>query len=154
MVDLVDLAIGLMSGILIGWFGQWLRFRYSLKVEKIKRLAPHLESAYPIVEKLYLDSKYANQVQPQSDQLALKQVVNRIAVSLKEYHNWFENFRESGMCPQFESLDNELYGRFAGLQNFASLSLQMGADYIQQNSVTLSNYSAFCCRKLKRRLSI
>lgn len=78
MVDVVDLVVGLISGILIGWFGQWLRFRYTLRVDKIRRIAPHFESVYPIVQKLRQDSKYATQVQPQSDHSTLSQVVGRI----------------------------------------------------------------------------
>jgi hypothetical protein len=45
MVDLIQTFLGFMLGLVSGTLGQYFLFKYSLKVEKIKRLAPHLETA-------------------------------------------------------------------------------------------------------------
>lgn len=152
MIDPLNIFVGFISGLVIGILVQYARFRYSSKIEKMKRLSPYLESAYPIVEKLNQDSRYASDIQLQDDEAHLTMVLKKVVISLEAYTDWFTKFREDGMVPELESLNRDLSNRFVGLFTYARLYRQHGLEYISQRMQRLANYCTICKQQLKNQL--
>ena len=149
----IDIFIGFISGIFTGIIIQYVRFRYTSRIEKMKRLSRYLESAFPIVEKLTQDSRYAVNIHLEDDQTHLSIILKKIALSFREYANWFTSFRADGMVPELESLNDVLSSRFYGLFAYSRLGRQHGVEYISQQIQDLATYCEECKRELKRQLS-
>ena len=152
MVDVIEIlsgfALGLISGIII----QRLGFGYSLKEEKIRRLAPLLEAVYPILEHLSSDSAYAISIQMRGDDSEFARVLKRVLYSLEEYGEWFDRFQLAGLSPALESIDSDLLARFNGVFTHSRLCKMHGTAYLSQNLGDFADYCATCKNRLKIRL--
>lgn len=154
MIEAVSILASFAFGIITGVLVQYARFRYSSRLEKMKRISSYLESAFPIVEKINHDSKYAAGIQLQDDEAHLSLLLEKVGLSLNEYSDWFAEFRERGMVPELESLNQTLSNHFVGLFMYARLSRLHGLEYISQRVRHLAGYCETCEQELKRQLSI
>jgi len=148
----MEILAGFVGGIVTGLAIEYFRFKHSLKVEKIKRLSPYLESAYPLVEKLSNDTGYAVNAQLDDDD-ECSRILKKVAVSIEEYSRWFVQFRTDGMMPELDSIDPDLLSRFVGMFSYARLCREHGLEYLSQNIQRLSQYCRTCRQMLKSRLS-
>lgn len=153
MVDFVEVFASFILGIFSGVIIHHFQFKYSLKIEKIKRLAPHLEAISPIIEKLVQDSEYAKMIQMRDEEDEFNRVLENIAVSLEEYGIWYHRFTTSGMIPELESIDSELLARLNGVYAFVRLNKLHGVQYLSQNVKVFAEHCGKCNIKLKSRLS-
>lgn len=156
MTDLISLVgtflTGLTTGVISGLAIQWKRFKDNLKMEKIKRLLPYLEHAYPIVERLKQHSDYANNIQLQNNDDDLNEVLGRVYTSLDEFEIWFTGFKEDGLIRELDSIDKDLLNHFVGLFNYASQNRRHGPAYISQRIEAFSKYCVMCEQLLAHRL--
>lgn len=153
MPDPLDVFLGFVAGLLTGIVVQYFGFRFASRIEKMKRLSPHLEAAFPIVDKLNGDTRYAVHVQAQGEVEHLAPVLKKIALSLEEYRIWFAGISRRGMIPELESLNGILSGRLVGLFNYANLGRTHGLEYISQKMPHLASHCALCKNELKHQLS-
>lgn len=153
MVDVLEIVLGFALGLLSGAIIQNIRFRDSLKVEKVKRVTPLLEAVFPILEKLASDSIYAQTIQMRGDDSEFQRLIDRISISLVEYDKWYTRFQIAGLLPALESIDSNLLARFNGMFTHARLSKLHGLTYLSQNLSEFSLYCQSCKRILQTRLS-
>lgn len=153
MADPIDIVLGFICGLFTGIIVQYLQLKHSLKIEKIKRLSPYLESAYPIIEKLSNDSRYAANVQLHEDKREFGRTLGRLTISIQEYANWFSVFRTDGMMPELNSVDSSLLSRLVGMFTHADLCKLHGRDYLSQRMQDFAKYCEVCKSMLENRLS-
>jgi hypothetical protein len=153
MVDAIEVFVGFLSGLASGLAIQHARFKYSLRMGKVNRLLPYLESAYPIVERLSQHSEYAAKTQLEDNEIEFNQVMTKIAYGLDEYAVWFNTLKEDGMVPELDSIDRKLLDHLSGMFNHARLYQIHGTQYLSQQVQNLSKYCGICRMKLSFRLS-
>jgi hypothetical protein len=153
MVDVVETLLGFLLGLVSGAFLQHLRFRYSLKAEKVRRLTPILEAVYPIIDHLSGDSTYARSIQIRGDDDEFKRVLQKVSHSLEEYEEWFKRFQLAGVSTALESVDSDLLARFNGIFTHTRLCKLHGLAYLSQNMEEFAEYCQRCKNRLKTRLS-
>lgn len=153
MVDVVDIFGGFIGGLITGLVAQYMQFKHSLRLEKTKRLSPYLEEAYPIVEILSNDSIYAADLQLRDDKQEFERILRKIIMSIRQYAEWFVQFRTDGMMPELDSLDSELLSLLVGMFQHARLCKLHGREYISQQMQDFSGYCGTCRALLENRLS-
>lgn len=153
MPDAADLVLTFLSGIVSGLFIQHVTFKYSLRKEKLNRLFPYLESAYPIVDRLSRHSEYAAKTQLQDDRNELPRILEKVTSTLNEYSQWFNELMEDGMIPELDSIDRKLLNHLSGLFNYARLCQFHGQVYLSEQIQNLSKYCTPCRTYLAHRLS-
>lgn len=153
MADTVELVVSFLFGIASGLIIQHVRFKYSLKMGKINRLLPYLESAIPIVERLNQHSGYAAKTQLQDGENELAKILAKVTSALDEYAEWFDELKEDGMIPELGSIDRKLLDYLSGLFNYARLCQQHGSVYLSQQIQNLSKHCTVCGVQLEYRLS-
>ena len=141
-----------MVGLVVGIAVQYVGFKQALRIEKIKRLSPHLERAYPIIEKLSRVARYGVKAQESQDAADLDGALNKLVFSIDEYVAWFSGFREAGMVPVLESLDLELSARLTGVSVYANGCRVQGQRYLYERIQEFADYVTKCEIKLKKRL--
>lgn len=152
-VDLFEVISSFLVGLAVGIAVQYVRFKQELRIEKIKRLSPHLERAYPIIEKLGRVARYGVKAQESQDTADLDGALNKFVASIVEYAAWFSGFREGGMVPVLESLDSELSARFTGVSVYANGCRAQGQRYLYEHIQDFADYVTKCEKELKKRLS-
>jgi hypothetical protein len=153
MVNFAEVFLSLIVGLASGAIIQHLHFRYSMKIEKIRRLTPLLEAVYPIVDNLSNDSKYANSIQVRGNEDDFRRIVQKVASSLEEYEKWFNRFQLAGTSPALESWDSDLLAKFNGIFTYATLFKMNGTLYLSQNLEEFAEYCVSCKKILRNRLS-
>ena len=153
MVDFLEVTLSFVLGLFSGGIIQALRLRDSLKVEKVKRLTPLLEAAFPIIENLAGDSQYAKSLQIRGDDGEFQRVLERVSDSLEEYDKWYTRFQVAGLSPALESIDPDLLARFNGILMNTRLLKLHGITYLSQNMQEFAQYCQKCKSALKNRLS-
>lgn len=153
LIDNILQIIGgaIIGGILVGMIIENVRLKHSLKIEKIKRLAPDLEACCPIVEKIYEDSAYAIKIlnRGQDEGHALDSQNQKVLDGLKLFQDWYMLFQEKGMKYELESVNIELNDRLAGLFTYARLSIKHGISYVSQNLKQINESAHVGNEKLK-----
>lgn len=156
MIDVVIdnsiyIVVSLIVGVLVGIVVENYRLKHSLKIEKINRLAPHLEICSPMIEKILEDSGYAlkilNRGQTEGEDLILqnKKIIQRLTV----FQEWYELFQNRGMKFELESVNKELQERLVGLFNIAILSIKHGETYVSQNLKQIHDNANISNQKLQ-----
>jgi hypothetical protein len=153
MVDVIEVILGFTLGVISGAIIQHVRFKYSLKIEKVRRLTPLLEAVYPIINNLADDSDYAISIQVRGNNDEFRRILENVACSLDEYEKWFNRFQLAGISPALESVDSDLFARFNGIFTHTRLFKMHGVPYLSQNIDEFAEYCVKCRKMLKIRLS-
>jgi hypothetical protein len=152
MVDFYDFLWGLLSGIFIGYFLEYVRFKYSLKIEKIRRLSPFLESIFPIFEKIASYSVHAKNIRNWNDENELNRTVDVLRSEIDEWHALYLQFQQDGLKPELEAVNSELYAELNGMFVIAQMSRRYGESYILQNIEEIATKSENCKKLLASQL--
>jgi hypothetical protein len=146
----VSFAAGIVSGIIVGVIVEHFRLRHTLRVEKIKRLAPHLEAATPLVTRIDEHAEFAMRMIHASGGHDPSVQITNLKSALNQYVDWYSQFQEKGMRPELESIDRELYDRMTGLFNLSRFSSSYGDAYVSQNVEAFHKGSSAIRSKLNR----
>jgi hypothetical protein len=152
MINFADFLLGLVGGFIVGYLLEHKRFKHSLKIEKIKRLSPHLESAFPILEKLDQDSDYATRIQQRDDENEFNRITDRLCSEMEEFYAWYLQFQEDGLKPELQSVNRLLCAYLDGMFVFAKMSIRYRESYISQKTKEISDLSNKCKRELELQL--
>ena len=135
MTDLQNFFLGLFSGIVVGivvgLIVEHTRLKNTLKIERIKRLAPQLELVHPVLERIQEDGKYLRVIQSRDDDF--KELVSKICQSFEEYRTWYKVFRENGLKPELEHSSKYLYALINGIFVHAQMTEKYGIQHILSN---------------------
>jgi len=148
----LDFFLGVLSGIVVGYVIQLVRYKHDLRVEKIKRLAPHLELAYPIVDRSSQDSEYTVGIQNRKDEKQMDAMLEKLTADLSEYHFWYTRYQENGLKPELRSVNEILDAYLNGLFVYSQLSKMHGKSYIHQRLSDLAKHLMLCKLELERLL--
>lgn len=153
MADFIEMFFIFLGGVFTGLLIQYVVFKNTLKVEKIKRLSPRLELGYPIVEKLSLDATYVSGITVNDDQPHFMAILDRIKKGLNTYQKWYMGFRQEGMFPELESVNSDLLGLLNGLFQYSNLCKLHGTQYLSENCQSFNKHCEETKQMLKDQLS-
>lgn len=135
MSDLQNFFLGLFSGlivgIVVGLIIEHIRLKNALKIERIKRLAPHLELVHPVLERIQEDGAYLKVIQTRDDDF--QELVRKICEGFEEYRTWYKVFRENGLKPELEHSSKYLYALINGVFVHAQMADKYGIQHILSN---------------------
>jgi len=149
---IIEFVASFLGGILVGALIEHWRFKRALEVERVKRLAPLLETCCPIIERIFVDSEYALNVLNRGGEadVHLDSQIDKVFGGLQQFQDWHSLLEQKGMKYELEKVDTELHDRLAGLFTFARLANKHGADYISQNLSGIQDSARLSKSKLKR----
>lgn len=130
---MVSLAVAVVSGIIVGVVVERFRLRNILKIEKIKRLAPYVEAASPLVTRIDEHAEFATKMLHGSGEHEPSAQITKLKSVLIQFVEWYSQFEQRGMRPELESIDRELYDHLTGLFNLARFCSLYGDTYLSQN---------------------
>jgi hypothetical protein len=126
----LGLFSGLASGILVGYIVEHFRLRNAQRLEKLKRLTPHIEVVHPIVEELSDDVAYFQKTQLRNDSLGEHAFTSHILNSFDKYGTWYENFLSNGYRTELESVNKWLSLSLYGLFVHSRMVKKYGEDHV------------------------
>lgn len=152
MNGVLEFLLGILSGVVVGYFIQVIRYKHTLRVEKIKRLAPYLELAYPTIDRLAQDGVYALKVQERKDQKEIESILVKLIDGLDQYHIWYLQYQENGLKPELLSVNETLDAYLNGLFVYAQMNKRHGKIYIHQRLNNFCIYVMRCRTQLEKLL--
>jgi hypothetical protein len=90
-----------------------------LRIEKIKRLAPHLEDVFDIIDTLNQDIEYFKKIRDRSDKKEEKDLTSKICGRLNKFCAWYVKLRGNGLVPELRSINEGLHNYLNGLSVLA-----------------------------------
>lgn len=128
---LSGLITGIVVGIVVGFWIERRRLKNMLKIERIKRLVPHMELVHPVLERISEDVGYLKIMQSRDDDP--KDFAQRTCQSFEEYRTWYKVFKENGLKPELEHSSKSLYALINGVFVHAQMVNKYGAQHVLAN---------------------
>lgn len=148
-MNVPDFLMGILGGGIIGYIVQERRYKYNLKVEKIKRITPSLEQAYPIIQRAKQDFTYGIEIQNRNDINEITNLLPQLSNNLAQFYEWYKQYQENGLKPELKSLDRTLYSYLNGLFVFSRISQTQGESYIHQSIPNICTHLKRCEKSLE-----
>lgn len=89
------IVVPLVVGIILGFLGQWLRYRYSRRLETKEKLAQPLDVAFNLVNDLHRDVSYVKSLMsrgPTAGSAAYSAVEDKIREIFRDFIGWHKDF--------------------------------------------------------------
>jgi len=155
-IQIVSVLIASFLSLIVGIIIERKRSKNSLKLERLKRLAPQLEICCPIVDKIYEDSLYTVRILERGENLDsnFDSQIDKVHIGLQQFLDWHSVFEQKGMKYTLESFDTEAHDWLTGLSTYASLANKHGKDYISTNLKEINKSSKMIADKLRTILKI
>jgi len=128
---LSGLVTGVVVGIVVGFLIERQRLKNMLKIERIKRLAPHMELLHPVLERISEDVGYLKIIQSRDDDP--KDFTQKACQGFEEYRTWYKIFKENGLKPELEHSSESLYALINGVFVHAQMVHKYGAQHVLAN---------------------
>ena len=133
LTAMLSFLLGLIGGVII----QSVRFRYNRRLDKIRRVMPHMETVHPIFETLMIDAEHACRLQEKNDASELDRYIARISETFNSFGKWYSEFVERGMKPELQSLDYNLYAGLYGIFTYHQMTKIHGVQFLSQSLVDI-----------------
>jgi len=150
MTDLDGFFLGLFSGlivgIVVGFIVEHIRLKNMLKIERIKRLAPHLELVHPVLERMYQDVEYLKIIQSRNDDF--KDLAQKTCQGFEEYQTWYKVFRENGLKPELEHSSRFLYALINGVFVHSQMVGKYGIQHALANIEDILEKVNYCQKQI------
>ncbi len=121
--------LGLVSGIII----QTVKYGYDRRLDKVRRLMPHIEIVHPILEALIIDIDHTSKLREKDDQAEYDRYTTRITGVFGTFRSWYTEFAEKGLKPELQSMNYDLYASIYGIYVCSQMTKDQGTNFISQN---------------------
>jgi hypothetical protein len=126
---LLSFFLGLISGLAL----LKTKFSSDRRLDKIRRIMPHIEIVQPIVESLAINCAHSQKLIEKNDNDELTHYLERTAKDFELFGSWFIDFADKGMKPELQSLDNNLFLGLSGANVYFQMVRNHGTKYILEN---------------------
>ena len=147
------LVSGLLSGVIVGYIVEHYRLKNELKVERIKRLTPHVEIVHPIIEELCDDVIYFQKAQMRKGYSEDPSFIKKIGIAFDKYETWYIQFQSDGLKPELSATRKQLFNLLNGLFVHSRMSRKYGQDYVLREINEISTSAKDCLSELEQFLS-
>jgi hypothetical protein len=151
-MDPLDVILGVVSGIIVGYVLQYITYKRGRRIEKIKKLSPYLEGAFPIVNKLNQDLNYVNEIQNLNNQNEIDAILDKIVSGLDQYNIWYLKYQGDGLKLELLSINEQLDGYLNGLFVYAQMTKTYGKAYFHQRLDKFQQQIKSCKLELQKQL--
>ena len=153
-MDLINfiagLLSGLISGVVVGYVIEHYRLKNGLKIERIKRLMPHIEVVHPIVEELRDDLAYLQKTQTRTESEDDPNFMQKICRTLDKYGAWYTQFQSNGLKPELGATNKELFAYLNGLSVHSKMAKKYGQDYVLREINQISKSARVCVSMIEQ----
>jgi hypothetical protein len=149
----MGLFSGLLSGLLVGYVVEHYRLRNGLRIERMKRLTPHIEMVHPIIEELCDDASYFQKSHLRTDGSEEQNLAIKIGVTFDKYGTWYQHFQSNGLKPELAATSKSLFALLSGLFVHSTMTKKYGKDYIYREIDEIANSMQKCLLEVEQFLA-
>jgi hypothetical protein len=138
-----------VTGLIIGIIVEYLRFKHTIQIERIKTLSPILCEVYPITEKIVGDTNYALNLRQRNDKNEFMSFIETLFRDLEEYRMWDEKYREAGLKLILRHFSKGLNESFDAMRIYAISTNLQGKNHISGILEEMHKTSKKCLDEIK-----